>query len=472
MKSVPVPMTCAEAGTLVRNGSLTCEALTRAYLGCINRLKDKLGAFITVTEEQALATAAQRDSELRNGTDRGPLHGIPIVHKDLYDTAGIFTTGGSEYFRARVPAEDATVVKKLKAAGAVMLAKTNLNELAAGMSGTNKAFGDIHNPWDLARSPGGSSSGTAAAIAAGCCLAGTGSDTGGSIRIPASWCGIVGIRPTYGLVSLTGALPRAYSLDCGGPLARTIADVTLMLNAMAGYDPSYKASLKTRDPDYGATIDQGIRGVRLGIIDNYSFCDVDKGVSDVVRAAVDKLANLGAEIKSVKIPLLAGSLDHSFLFSILLYEFNQIIGAEYRASQNKELFGPIVRANLARGETISRATYEKAMAERPRQVSEIKQVFADVDALITPTMPMVAPLLTSDGKTYERGFQFNLPFSFMGLPSLSVPCGFSPENMPVGLLITGNVMQEGSLLRIGAAYETETQLYRLHPPTHCSETLG
>lgn len=470
-RGVPAPITCAEAGALFRDGSLTCEALVRAYLTCINQLKDTLGAFITVTEGEALATAAQRDAELRNGMDRGPLHGIPIVHKDLYDTAGIATTGGSEYFRSRVPAEDATVVKKLKAAGAVMLAKTNLNELAAGLSGTNKAFGDIHNPWDLGRSAGGSSSGTAAAVAAGCCLAGTGSDTGGSIRIPASWCGIVGIRPTYGLVSLAGVLPRAYSLDCGGPLGRTVADVASMLNAMAGYDPNYKSSLKGREPDYGATLKEGLRGVRLGIIDNYSFRDIDKDVADAVRAAVDTLVTLGAQIKSVKIPLFAGPLDYSFLFSILLYEFNQIMGAEYRANENKELFGPIVQANIAKGETISKETYEKAMAERPRQVSEVKQVFADVDALITPTMPMVAPLLTSEGKTYDRGLQFNLPMSFMGFPSLSVPCGFSSEEMPIGLLITGNVLQEQILLRIAAAYEAETQFYKLRPPAHCSKTL-
>ena len=466
---MPLPMTCAEAATLLREGSITSEALTRTYLQCIKRLQHKLGAFITITEEQALATAAQLDAELKNGNDRGPLHGIPIVHKDLYDTAGIATTEGSEFFRSRVPTEDAAVVKKLKAAGAVMLAKTNMNELAAGLSGTNKAFGDIRNPWDTERSAGGSSSGTAAAIAAGCCLAGTGSDTGGSIRIPASWCGVVGIRPTYGLVSLAGVFPRAYSLDCGGPLGRTVADVALMLNAMVGYDPAYQHSVRAPKEDYCAELDGGVRGIRLGIVDNYTFRDVDTGVADAVRVAIDKLAALGAVVKTVKIPWLGGSLDYSPLFSILLYEFNQIMAEHYRA-ESMELFGPLVQANIAKGKTISKETYEKALAERPSRVSEIKQIFAEVDALISPTMPMVAPALTADAKTYERGFQFTIPTSFLGLPSISVPCGFSQDGKPIGLLITGNDLQEKLLLKIAAAYESATQFYKNIPPVHCDQT--
>ncbi|MBA3253120.1 MAG: amidase [Burkholderiaceae bacterium] len=436
----------------------------------MKRLQDKLNAFITITEEQALATAVQLDADLKNGKDRGPLHGIPIVHKDLYDTAGIPTTEGSEFFRSRIPTEDATVVKKLKAAGAVMLAKTNMNELAAGLTGTNMAFGDARNPWNTERSAGGSSSGTAAAIAAGCCLAGTGSDTGGSIRHPAGWCGVVGIRPTYGLVSLAGVFPRAYSLDCGGPLGRTVGDVALMLNAMVGYDPAYQHSVRAPVDDYCAELDSGVRGLRLGVVDNYTFRDIDDEVADAVRAAVDALAALGAEVKTVRIPWMGGSLDYSPLFSILLYEFNQIM-AEHGAAERRNMFGPIVQANLAKGETISREAYEKALTERPRRISEVKRVFAEVDALITPTMAMVAPPLTADAKTFERGFQFTIPTSFVGLPSLSVPCGFSQGGMPIGLLITANDFQEALLLRIAAAYEAATQFYKNLPPVHCEQTV-
>lgn len=465
-----LPATIAEAGKRLRDGSLTSVQLTRAYLKCIAQLEPRLAAFITLTEEQALATAAALDAELKNSRDRGALHGIPIVHKDLYDTAGIATTVGSEFFRNRVPQEDATVVHRLKAAGTVMLGKTNMNEFAAGASGTNKAFGDIHNPWDLARSAGGSSSGTGAAIASGLCLGGTGSDTGGSIRIPASWCGIVGIRPTFGLVSLAGVYPRAYSLDCGGPLARTVADAAIMLSAMTGYDARYRYSIRAPKVDYTAGLAKGVRGLRLGVIENYTFRDVDPEVTDAVRAALDKLAGLGADIKTVKIPLLSGPLEYSFLFNILLYEFNQILGDQYRATKNRQdLFGPIVQANIAKGETISREVYEKALAERPKQIAEVKEAFKEVDALITPTMPTVAPLLTAGSDVYDRGRQFNIPISFLGLPSVSVPCGFSPAGLPVGMLIIGNDLQEALLLRIAAAYEAATQFYKRRPPVHCTE---
>ncbi len=468
-KAVALPGSIAEAGRRLREGSLTAVALTRACLDGIARLEPKLKAFITVTDEQALESAAALDAELRKGKDRGPLHGIPIVHKDLYDTAGILTTVGSEFFRGRVPQEDATVVRKWKAAGTVMLGKTNMNEFAAGTSGTNKAFGDVSNPWDLARSAGGSSSGTGAAIAAGLCLGGSGSDTGGSIRIPASWSGIVGIRPTFGLVSLHGVYPRAYSLDCGGPLARTVGDVALLLNAMTGYDPRYRYSIRAPRVGYTEGLGKGVKGLRLGIIENYTFRDVDPEVADAVQTAADQLAKLGAEVKTVKIPLLGGPLEYSFLFDILLYEFNQILGEQYRATRNKEeMFGPIVRANIAKGETISKETYEKALAQRPRQIAEVKQVFREVDALLTPTMPTVAPLLTAGSDVYDRGRQFNIPISFLGLPSVSVPCGFSPAGLPIGLLVIGNELQEALLIRIAAAYEAATKFYQRRPPVHIS----
>lgn len=469
-RALALPETIAEAGRRFRDRSLTSEALTRSYIKCIEQLEPKLQAFITLTEEQALTTAAALDAELKKGKDRGPLHGIPIVHKDLYDTAGIAATVGSEFFRNRVPQEEATVVRRLKAAGTVMLGKTNMNEFAAGTSGTNKAFGDTHNPWDLARSAGGSSSGTGAAIAAGLCLGGTGSDTGGSIRIPASWSGIVGIRPTFGLVSLHGVYPRAYSLDCGGPLARTVADVAALLNAMVGYDARYRYSIRAPKEDYTARLTKGVRGLRLGIIENYTFRDIDPEVAEAVRAAADKLASLGAIVKTVKIPLLGGPLEYSFLFNILLYEFNQILGDQYRAAK-RELFGPIVQANIARGEQITKETYEKALAERPKQVSEVKEVFKEVDGLLTPTMPTVAPLLTAGSDVYDRGRQFNIPISFLGLPSISVPCGFSPTGLPIGLLIIGNELQEGLLLRIAAAYEDATKFYKRRPPISCAGSV-
>ena len=467
----PLPDSMAQAGKAMRAGAYTSEELTRAYLRGIVELQPKLNAFITVTAEQALAQARRLDQELRAGRDRGPLHGIPIVHKDLFDTAGIRTTVGSEFFKDRTPRSDATVVRRLAEAGAVALGKTNMNEFAAGTSGTNAFFGDAHNPWDLARSPGGSSSGTGAAIAAGLCLGGTGSDTGGSIRVPASWNNITGIRPSFGRVSLAGVYPRAYSLDCAGPLARTVADVALLLQAMVGYDAAYKDSTKAPGEDFARGLTAGIRGLKIGVIDNYTYRDVDPDVAQAVQAATRTLEGLGAAVVPVRIPMLAGPLEYSSLFNILLYEFNQILGNEYRASPNKKLFGPIVQANIARGETVSREFYERSLRERAQQKATFREAFKQVDALVTPTMPTVAPLLSASGDTYDRGRQFALPFSWVGVPSVSVPCGFDAKGLPIGLQIVGDDMQEALLLRIAAAYEAATPFHRLRPPVFTTATL-
>jgi aspartyl-tRNA(Asn)/glutamyl-tRNA(Gln) amidotransferase subunit A len=456
-----------EAAVRLRNGSLTSMALTQASFQAIDGLESRLAALISVTREQALETAAQRDAELAKGIDRGPLHGIPIVHKDLYDTAGIATTGGSEFYRMRVPATDATVVKRLHGAGAVMVGKANLNELAAGIASTNKAFGDTPNPWDLSRSSGGSSQGTGAAIAAGYCLAGTGGDTGGSIRVPASWCGIAGLRPTYGLVSLAGAMPRAHSLDTGGPLGKTVLDVAIMMNAMAGYDPAYRYSIRAPKVDYLAATQKGVRGLRVALIDNYSFRDVDADVAKAVQGGTDTLAQLGANVKTVKIPLLGAQFNYQLLFDLVLYEVNQILGDQFRATRNnKEVFGPVVQANIARGETISRETYEAARAVRPRQIAEVRRIFDEVDVLVTPTMPMTAIAQYAEAAAYDRGRQFSLPISFLGLPSISVPCGFDSAGMPIGMLLIGDHLQEAKLFQAAAAYEAVHKHYLRRPKWH------
>jgi aspartyl-tRNA(Asn)/glutamyl-tRNA(Gln) amidotransferase subunit A len=457
-----------ETAARLRNGSLTSVALTQSTFECIDHLESKLAAMITLTREKALVTAAQRDRELKSGVDRGVLHGIPIVHKDLYDTAGIPTTGGSEFFRNRVPTTDATVVTKLDAAGVVVLGKTNLNELAAGIASTNKAFGDTPNPWDLSRSSGGSSQGTGAAIAAGYCFAGTGGDTGGSIRVPASWCGIVGIRPTIGLVSLAGTMPRAPSLDTGGPLGKTVTDVAIMMNVMAGYDSQYRNSIRAPKVDYVAATKKGIRALRIGLIDNYSFRDVDTDVARAVQGAADTCATLGAQVKTVKIPLLGSQFNYQFLFDLVLYEVNQVLGDQFRAAKNnKEVFGPVVQANIAKGETISRETYESAKRERPLQIAQVRRVFEEVDVLMTPTMPMTALPQYAESASYDRGRQFSLPISFLGLPSISVPCGFDSAGMPIGVLLIADHLQEAKLFQAAAAYEEVNKFSKRRPKWHC-----
>jgi aspartyl-tRNA(Asn)/glutamyl-tRNA(Gln) amidotransferase subunit A len=466
---ITLPDSIQEAGRLFRGGSLTVEALTQAYLGCIAELQPKLNAFITITPEEALKSAQRLDAELKAGRDRGPLHGIPIVYKDNVDTSGTQTTMGSEFFRHRVPNNDATLVRKLKGAGVVMLGKTNMNELAAGPSGTNVAFGDTHNPWNLSRSPGGTSSGTGAAVAARLCLAGTGTDTGGSIRIPACWSGVVGIRPTFGRVSTSGVFPRAYSLDCPGPLARSVADAATLLNAMVGYDATDKYSIDGPNEDLVSGIEKRINDLSLAVVEDYEAGEVDADVDDAFHIAIDTLAKCGATVKRATVPLFRGALDYRLIFDILLYEFNKIIGDRYREAPNRhEVFGPIVQRDISLGERIARHRYEQSLAERQVHLESIRKVLGEFDAFLTPTMPMAAPPLTASMEEFDRARQFALPISYLGLPAISVPCGFNTDGLPIGLQIIGDKLQEKLLIRIAAAYERSTEFNRYTPPTCCS----
>jgi aspartyl-tRNA(Asn)/glutamyl-tRNA(Gln) amidotransferase subunit A len=452
-----LPETIDEAARRLRDGSLTVESLTEGYLDRIHQLQPKLNAFITVTDELALDMARHLDAELRVGKDRGPLHGIPIAYKDNIDTRGIPTTAGAEFFRNRVPDRDAVIVRRLTDAGMVMLGKLNMSEFASGSSGVNVFFGNVHNPWDLTRAPGGSSSGTGAAVAAGMTLTGIGTDAGGSIRQPASRCGIFGLRPTFGRVDLTGVWPRTRTLGAGGPMTRCVRDAALMMNALVGSDD---------DPaeDFTLQLDCGVAGLRLGVIEGYTFNDIDPEIEQVLRSAVEVLAQLGAEIVTVNIPELAGALEYSSLFSnVLLYEFNEILGPQYR-NADKSLFGPAVHSDLQRGAQVLPETYRRILKERLAQSATVKKVFEKVDALLAPVLPNVTPLQSAGPEVWARGRQFNLPFSFIGVPSVSVPCGFALD-MPVGLQIAANARQEALLLRIAAAFEAATAYHRRRPPS-------
>ena len=462
-----LPASIHEAGKCMREGSLTSEQLTKAYFHYIDQFQPKLNMFISQQRSLAIATAAERDAELARRVDRGPLHGIPILVKDIYEIAGTRMTVGSKTRVDSQSAQDATAVRKLLDAGVIVLGKTHLNEFAAGVSGTNAYFGDCHNPWALDRSPGGSSSGNGAALSAGIGLGGAGTDTGGSIRIPASWCGVAGVRPTPGLVSQCGLFPRSYSLDCAGPLARNVTDVALMLDGMAGFDPKDKhSSWAQRTKSYTQDIDGGVKGMKFGIVKNYTYCDVDTPVAEAIKRAADKLASLGAKIAEVQIEPLEGKLDYNKLFTnILLYEFNQILGDEYRNTPNAAgLYGPIVTDNITAGSKVSREDYEKAMNERPCIIAQVKKVFSEVDALLTPALPTVAPLLKASAQDYGRGRHFAIPFSYVALPSLVVPCGFDPAGLPIGLQIVGNHFEEAALLRMGYAFEQATDYHKKHPP--------
>ncbi|MBD2184589.1 amidase [Aerosakkonema funiforme] len=432
-----LPLTITEAGKLIRKNLLTSQSLVKHYLDRIATLNPTLNAFITVTENQALQTAAILDAELKAGKDRGKLHGIPIVIKDNMDTSGIATTVGSKIFRDRIPNTNATIIDKLRSAGAILLGKTNLSELAADVSGRNIFFGDTHNAWKQNHSPGGSSSGTASAIAAHLCLGGIGSDTGGSIRIPASWSGIVGLRPTYGAISLNGIFPRVPSFDTVGPMANCVADAIILWNAIADSD---KISVSATQ----------LKGLRLATIKNYSFRGVDREVAEAIYRSITLLKQLQIEIVNIEVPFLEKEFDVEIYNTICNYEFYQIL---QNYIGNPDNFGEKVRKDLEKGMKIAQSAYAKAQEIRRSQTAKFLEIFTQIDALLVPTTPTVAPLLTADSKIFQFSRRFILPFSFTGVPAISVPCGFSQNGLPIGLQIIGPPSAEAVLLKVAAALE-------------------
>ncbi len=468
---VRLPGSIVEAGKLLRSGRVSVTEMIQTYLRGARQLQPTLNAFITITEEHALATAAVLDRELRRGQRRGPLHGIPVVYKDNIDTAGLPTTMGSAFYQSRIATTDAQVVRKLKAAGAVLVGKANMNEFAAGVAGLNQFYGNTGNPWDLTRWSGGSSSGSGVAVSAGLALAGLGTDTGVSVRGPASWLGLVGVRGTYGRVSVRGTFPRAYSLDTVGPLTRTVEDAAIMLNAISGYDPLDPFAVPSPHDDFTADLDRGVKGLKIGIVEDFTFRNVDPEVMRVVQKALRDLEDRGARIKTVKVPLLSGPIDFRYPLTILLYEFNQILGDTYRAEPNKNLFGPVVQANIAQGEAITDATYDAAIARRPGEIEEIREVFDSVDAFITPTHAFVAPPLTFNAEGDPAVRQFTVPISYTGFPAVSVPCGFNSAGLPVGMQIVADDFDERLLLRIAASVERDTRGVPTTPPIHWDEEI-
>ena len=458
------PLTIAEAGKRFRRGSLDSEALTRHYLAGIAALEPQINAFIAVTEDLALETSAALDAELANGNDRGPLHGIPVVIKDDTNVAGYPATVGSAIYKDRIPQEDASVVKKLKAAGAVILGKTNMNEFAAGgKGGFNPHHGDTRNPWSLDHEPGGSSSGTGASVAAHLCLAGTGTDAGGSVRGPASRCGIVGIRPTFGRVSKVGIYPRCWSFEAIGPLARTVADASIMLNAMAGYDGADPISLNVASEDFTRDLDKDMKGVRLGIVNDFTLEDLDKDILIAMNGAIDTFADLGADIKHIDVPMFSEALDAARLANIIFYEFNQALGPDYRGA-DKSLFGEIVHADMEKGMKTTKEVYEKAIVEKEGRSKEIGKILKDIDGFLTPTFPRMHMARSDPPDLTGSHRRFNIPMSYFGLPSVSINCGFSEDTLPIGMQIVGNRLAECTVLHIASGFESATDFHHRRPP--------
>ena len=449
-------MTIREASEALRARRVSAVELARAALARIERLNPSLGAFITVTADAALGRAEEADRELAAGRGRGPLHGIPMALKDLFYTRGVRTTSGSKLFENFVPDENAAVADRLETAGAVLLGKLNLHELAYGITSANPHFGPVRNPWDKLRSPGGSSGGSGAAVAAQMVYAAMGSDTGGSIRIPASFCGTVGLKPTYGRVSRYGSHPLGYSLDHMGPFARSVRDAALVMNAIAGFDPRDAASSRRPVVDYVPEEGCSIRGLRLGFPENFYFDRLDSDVESAVRGAIARAGSLGAEVKPVKLP--DGAALNAVGQVILLSEAAAVM-EPYLGERQR--FGADVLALLEQGRLIPATDYLHAQRLRRRMRAEFEKVWTEVDCLVCPTTPNTAPRI---GETTVRlgGREENVRmattrlvrgFNVLGYPALSIPCGLSGGGLPIGLQIVGPAFDEATVLRLGAALE-------------------
>ena len=433
----------AEIGRLYRSGELSPVELTRSSLDRIAAYDATLNAFITVTAEQALRQARQAEEELRTGLDRGPLHGIPIALKDLIDTAGIRTTCASRILRERVPQRDAALVERLATAGAVTLGKTNMSEFAMGVP--HRDYGQTNNPWAPARTAGASSGGSAAAVAAGLCMAAVGTDTGGSIRIPASYCGLAGLKPTSGLVDLQGVFPLSWSLDHAGPLARSSADAALMLEAMTGQ--RHQASVQ-------------LRGMRFGVMQT-TGPGVEPEVSALVAAACQTLQAAGAELHDVEIPGL--ELADAALLSVLLPEAS-VIHAEWIREQPDE-YAPVTRQQLQMGFAIPAVTHVRAQQYRRHLTRQFMTVLDRVDALLSPTVAWVAPDRDPDLTGAEGSVEAlrTGPHNLTGLPALTVNIGFGAAGLPVGLQIVTRPQTDHHTLAIGSALEALLPHARSHP---------
>jgi aspartyl-tRNA(Asn)/glutamyl-tRNA(Gln) amidotransferase subunit A len=446
-------LTLARAAKLIKDRDVSPVELTRACLDRIRRFDPLLHAFITVREEEALAEARAMEKELREGRPRSPLHGIPVAVKDNIDTAGIRTTAASDVFRDRVPSEDAEPVRRLKAAGAILLGKTNLHELAYGGNADVTRFGTMRNPWNTEHVTGGSSGGSGAAVAADLCYAALGTDTAGSVRIPASHCGIVGLKPTYGLVGTRGVVRISWTLDHVGPMCKSVEDAALMLGTIAGYDPTEPTSVDRPPVDYLRALGMRTAKLRLGIPRASFYDDLDSEVAAAVAAGLDVLRGITAGARDVELPK---ALNGARLWGPEAYVINR-----RWITESPERFFPSTRASLERYAHADAVDYIEARRELDVLRRQMDRVFADVDLLITPVMRVPPPRIADGGGS---GAAANAAaIDVFGLPAISVPCGFTRSGLPIGLQIVGAPFGESTVLAAAHAYEQATDWHTRKP---------
>jgi len=459
-----------ELARLIATKAVSPVEVVRAHLDRIATLDPGLEAYITVCPERALDLARAAEGALMVGQPIGPLHGVPYALKDLYDTAGIRTTGGSRIFAERVPQADATVARRLGHAGAILLGKLNMVEFAYGPEGLNSHYGHSRNPWDRAahRMAGGSSSGSGVAVAAGLAPGALGSDTGGSIRIPASLCGITGLKPTYGRVSRSGVLPLAWSMDHVGPMTRSAADCALMLGAIAGYDAADPSTSVLPVPDYAAALSGTVKGLRIGLLRAFFLEGATPEVRSAVEAAAATLAGGGAVVDEVD---LAAVMTHAAAASMPIVACEALAyHAELLRTRAAE-YDPDIARRLRVGAFVSGMHYVRAQQVRALVREAVDAALARHDVLLAPSTPIVAPAVDArevtlgDGPSDVRSalIRFTRPFNLSGHPACSLPCGFTPAGLPVGLQLVGRPFDEATVLRVADAFQHLTDFHARRP---------
>ena len=450
--------TIAELSEQIRRREVSPVEIARECLARIEKLNPRLNAFVTLMADSALAAAQAAETEIARGRWRGPLHGIPIALKDLIDTAGVRTTSGSALHADRIPSEDAAVVRRLREAGGVILGKNNLHEFAYGGSSLVSHFGEVHNPWETTRIAGGSSGGSAAAVAAGISCAAIGTDTAGSIREPAALCGCMGLKPTYGRVSSRGVIPLSPSLDHVGPITRTVEDAALVLQAIAGYDPLDITSAQVPVPDYVSVLREGVKKLRVGVVREYFFEELDPEIASAIEHAVTGLATLAGTVKEVRLEV---PTDRT-LQAAESYAYH----AEHIA-KNPELYQPETLRRIRTGENVTAAEYSHHLRDLQEARRRIHTVFAEVDLLVTPTTPIPAPAIAELRASPDalrpaelRLLRNTRPFNVWGLPAISIPCGFTQAGLPIGLQVAGPHWREDLVLRLAHTYERATAWHK------------
>jgi aspartyl-tRNA(Asn)/glutamyl-tRNA(Gln) amidotransferase subunit A len=465
--SGPETWTVVSLSKALRKKEISPVEVIRAYLERIKSYDSKINSFITLISREALRAARQAEKEILKGSYRGPLHGIPFAAKDLFFTRGIRTTCGSKILKNFLPLYDATVIGRLYSAGAILLGKLNMHEFAYGTTSVNPHYGPVRNPWDRERVTGGSSGGSAAALASSFAPLTLGTDTGGSIRIPSALCGTAGLKPTYGRISRHGVYPLCWSLDHPGPMAKSVADLAMAMKVIAGPDPLDPSTPPVPVPDYPSGLSGELKGVKVGVPDTYFFDRVDPEVRLAVRKAIRVCKELGAGIWKISIPSLAQASIAAYL--ILLAEGAASLEKWHR-TRAKGL-GEDVRSRLNLGAVLLATQYLKAQRIRRQVQEDFSRVFRTVDVIVTPQLPITAPRINQGTVAWGKKSEpvpsaltrFTRIYNLVGIPALSLPCGFSSAGLPIGLQIAGRPFDEATVLRVGHAYEMNTSWKDRHP---------